>query len=107
MEKWSYKKYQIKEGLKPRSKNFQYFFVVSEGIEMKCNYCVWIQDEALSRFDPSKKFEAIVSAKRQDWGKWVKGKIDKEDFRNSVLKFEKEGEKEIDLAEMENHLTMD
>jgi hypothetical protein len=107
MEEWSYKKYQVKEGLKPGSKHFQYFFVVSEGGDKKCNYCVWIEDEALSRFDPSKKFDAIVSSGRQDWGNWVKEKIDKEDFRNSALKFEKEGEKEIDLAELEEHLTVD
>lgn len=107
MEEWSYKEYQIKEGLKPGSKNFQYFFVVSKGGDKKCNYCVWIEDEALSRFDPSKAFDAIVSSERQDWCKWVKEKIDNQDFRNSVLKFEREGEKEIDLAEMEAHLTMD
>ena len=28
---WSYKSLSIKEGLKPGSKHFQYFFVVSEG----------------------------------------------------------------------------
>jgi hypothetical protein len=107
MKEWSYKKYQIKEGLKPESKHFQYFFVVSEGGDKKCNYCVWIEDEALSRFDSSKKFDAILSSRRQEWANWVKEKIDKGDFRNSVLKFETEGEKEIDLAEMEEHLTMD
>ena len=45
---WRYKDLQITEGRKPGSKQFQYFFAVSEGGEKKCNYCVWIDDEALS-----------------------------------------------------------
>jgi len=45
---WSYKNYQVKEGLKPGSKHFQYFFVVSEKDKKKCNYCIWIDDETLS-----------------------------------------------------------
>ncbi len=32
---WSYKNFQIREGLKPGSNHFQYFFVVSEGGEKK------------------------------------------------------------------------
>ena len=108
MEKeWSYKNYQVKEGLKPGSKHFQYFFVVSEGGEKKCNYCVWIEDEALSRFDQSKNFDSIVSSQREAWNKWVQGKIDAGDFQNKVLKFEEAGEKEIDLSEMKEHLSMD
>ena len=108
MEKqWSYKNYQVKEGLKPGSKHFQYFFVVSEGGEKKCNYCVWIEDEALSRFDESKNFDKIVSSNREDWNKWVHGKIDAGDLQSKVLKFEKAGKKEIDLAEMNKHLSMD
>lgn len=103
---WSYKKFEIKEGLKPGSKHFQYFFVVSEGNEKKCNYCVWIEDEALSRFDQTANFDAIASSNRGVWNNWVKGKIDKGDFRNTVLKVEKEGQKEIDLTEMEEHLAM-
>jgi len=56
MEKeWSYENYQIKEGLKPGSEHFQYFFVVSKDNEKQCNYCIWIEDEALSRFDQGKK----------------------------------------------------
>ena len=35
---WSYKNYEIKEGLKPGSSQFRYFFVVSESGEKKCNY---------------------------------------------------------------------
>lgn len=108
MEKeWSYKNYQVKEGLKPGSRNFQYFFVVSKGSEKKCNYCVWIEDEALSRFDQSKNFDSIVSSQSEAWNKWVQGKIDAGDFQSRVLKFEKTGEKEVDLSEMEEHLTMD
>jgi hypothetical protein len=108
MEKeWSYKNYQVKEGLKPGSTNFQYFFVVSESGEKKCNYCVWIEDEALSRFDQSKDFDSIVSSQRESWNKWVQGKIDAGNFQSKVLKFEKAGEKEIDLSEMKEHLSLD
>ncbi len=101
---WSYKNFQIREGLKPGSNQFQYFFVVSEGGEKKCNYCVWIEDEALIRFAPSREFNEIVSSGREDWSKWVQAKIDGGDFRNRVLKFEETGQKEIDLTEMEKKL---
>jgi len=104
---WAYKNFQIKEGLKPGSKHFQYFFVVSEGREKKCNYCVWIDDETLSRFAHSKKFEDIVSSQRENWSKWVQRKIDQGDFRNVVLKEEKTGQKEINLNEMEEKLTFE
>jgi hypothetical protein len=101
---WSYGNFQIREGLKPGSEHFQYFFVISEGGEKKCNYCVWIEDDALSRFAPSKQFDEISSAGREDWSKWVRGKIDQGDFRNRVLKFEKSGQKEIDLSEVSEKL---
>ena len=103
---WDYKDYKIKEGLKPGAKHFQYFYVVSEGDEKKCNYCVWIEDEDLAGFDPSKDFNAIVSSRKESWNKWVKGKIDSDDFRSVVLKFDETGQKEIDLAEMEEHFSM-
>ena len=101
---WSYKNYQIKEGLKPGSKHFQYFFMVLEKDKKKCNYCVWIDDETLTGLSPSKEFEKIISSRREEWGKWVQGKIDGGDFRNLVLKLEKTGQKEINLSEMEEHL---
>ena len=104
---WSYKNYEIKEGLKPGSSQFRYFFAVSKGGEKKCNYCVWIVDDAISRFDPSKDFNAIVSSQKETWHKWVKEKIDAADFKNRALKFEKTGEKEIALSEMAEHVTMD
>ena len=108
MEKeWSYKAFKVKEGLKPGSKHFQYFFVVTEKGQKKCNYCVWITDDALSRFDPSKDFNSIVSSQTESWHGWVKEKIDAADFRNRALKFEKAGEKEIDLSEMTEHVSMD
>jgi hypothetical protein len=103
---WSYKNYQIKDGLKPGSKHFQYFYVVSENENKKCNYCVWIVDEALSRFDKSKDLASIASSQREIWNKWVKGKIDEGDFGNKVLKYEIDGEKEIELSEMSAHLSM-
>ncbi len=102
--KWSYKNFQIREGLKPGSNHFQYFFVISEGGDKICNYCVWIEDEALSKFAPSREFDEIVSSGRDNWNKWVRAKIDQEDFRNRVLKVEKTGEKEVDLTEMERKL---
>ncbi len=107
MEKhWTYKNYEIKDGLKPESRHFQYYYVVSEGSEKKCNYCVWIAKEALSRFDKTMDFDAIVSSQREVWNKWVKGKIDAQDFGNKVLKLEKDGEKEIELSEMTEYLSM-
>jgi hypothetical protein len=78
--------------------------VVSQRGEKKCNYCVWIEDDALFRFAPSKQFDEISSSGREDWGKWVREKIDQADFRNRVLKFEKSGQKEIDLTEMKEKL---
>ena len=106
-KKWSYKDYEIKEGLKPGSSQFRYFFVVSESGEKKCNFCVWIVDEAMSRFDPSKDFNSIVSSQVETWHEWVKEKIDAADFSNRALKFEKTGKKEIDLSEMAEHVKMD
>ena len=106
-KKWTYKNYEIKEGLKPESSKFQYFFVVSEKGIKKSNYCVWIKDDALSRFDQSESFDTIVSSQREKWGEWVKGKIDEQDFQNRALKFDKTGETEINLSEMNEHVTMD
>lgn len=104
---WSYQDLNVDEGLRPESRHFQYFFVVSEGDQKKCNYCVWIEDEALPRFDASGDFQAILESHREDWINWVKEKIDQKDFRNVVLKFDKEGHKEIDLSEMKTKLSMD
>ena len=104
---WSYKDLDIKEGLKPGSKHFQYFFVVTKKGKKKCNYCVWIDDENLARFGHSKKFEEIAFAQKEEWSRWVQGKIDQGDFRNLVLKLEKAGPKEIDLAEMQKKLEAD
>jgi hypothetical protein len=104
---WRYKDLQITEGLKPGSKHLQYFFVVSEGAEKKCNYCVWMDDEALSSYAPSKNFEEIVSLKREEWSTWVKEKIDEEDYRNLALKMEKTGQKEINLSELKEKITFE
>lgn len=105
--RWSYKEYQIEDGLKPGSSHFQYFYVVSQGGQKKSNYCVWIEDEALPRFGSPNDFDSIVLSQREAWDKWVKGKIDAGDFSNKVLKLEKEGEREIDLSEMSVHLSME
>ena len=108
MEKeWSYKSLRIEEGFKPGSRHFQYFFVVSEGGQKKANYCVWIEDEALSRFNASEDFNAIADSNRGDWNEWVKQKIDQMDFRNMVLMFDKGGQKEIDLDTMDRKLKME
>lgn len=104
--RWSHKTYQITDGPKPDSKHFQYYYVVLEGNIKKCNYCVWIVDDALSRFDHSRNFDTIISTQKKTWRKWVMGKIDAGDFGNKVLKFEREGEKEIELSEMREHLSL-
>ncbi len=64
-------------------------------------------DDALSRFDTSKDYNAIVSSQTEAWHRWVKEKIDAADFRNRVLKFDKTGEQEINLSEMREHVKMD
>jgi hypothetical protein len=104
---WSYKHFQVKEGLKPESQHFQYFFVVSKDGVKKCNYCVWIEDDALTRFHESKDFSSILSSHRDQWSTWVKEKIDQGDFRNVALWCEKGGEKEIDLAERKDHVSLE
>jgi len=101
---WSYKELEIKEGLKPKSKHFRYFFVVSEGREKKCNYCIWIDDDNLSRFSSSKSFEEIISSHREEWVQWVQKKIDQRDFRNRVWRFEKTGQREINLEDLNEKL---
>jgi hypothetical protein len=104
---WSYKGLSVKEGLKPGSKHFQYFFVVSERGQKKCNYCIWIQDEVLPQFTASGDFKTILGSHSGDWNKWVKEKIDQKDFRNVVLIFDKEGHKEMDLDIMDEKLSME
>jgi hypothetical protein len=106
-KQWTYKNYEIQEGLKTGTKTFRYFFLVSENGIKKSNYCVWIKDEALSRFDQSKNFDTIITSQRENWGKWIKEKIDAHDFQNRALKYDKTGETEINLAEMKEHVTMD
>jgi hypothetical protein len=101
---WSHKNFEVREGLKPGSKYFQYFFLVSEGGKKKCNYCVWIDDENLVNFSPEKEFETIAYSRRGEWRKWVEEKIDQGDFRNLVLKVEKTGSRVIDVTEMEEKL---
>jgi hypothetical protein len=106
-KEWKYKNYEVQEGFKPGSKKFRYFFIVSENNKKKSNYCVWITDEALSRFDNSKNFDTIISSQREKWIDWVKEKIDKQDFQNRALKFDKTGKTEINLSEMDEHVSMD
>jgi len=106
-KKWSYHNFEIKEGLKPASEHFQYFFVLSEDGRKKCNYCVWIEDEALSRFGSKTDYSAIASSNREEWSQWVREKIDAQDFRNRVLKFDKSGREEIDLSAMKGKVSMD
>ena len=79
---WSYKNYQIKEGLKPGSSQFRYFFAISESGEKKCHYCVWIVDEALSRFDQSGG-DTGQSIRNGAFGGQIKianGRLDKQDI---------------------------
>jgi len=102
---WTYKNHEIKEGLKPGSKTFRYFFKVLEKGEKKCNFCVWIMDDALYRFDLSKDFDTIVTSQNDTWKQWVKGKIDNSDFRNRALKIDTSGQVEINLSEMSTHVS--
>jgi hypothetical protein len=104
---WSYEGLDIQEGLKPGSKNFQYFYKVSEKGKKKCNYCVWIEKDTVAQFDPKGEFNAIVSSNREAWGRWVKEKINQKDFRNMVLSLNRDGQKEINLEEMEEKLSND
>jgi hypothetical protein len=106
-DQWSYGDFIIKEGLKPKSEHFQYFFIVSRSGEKKCRYCVWIEDDALSRFDTAKDFNSIVDSMRAEWQKWVMEKLDQSDFRDLVLRFDKAGNSEIDLMEMNERLSME
>jgi hypothetical protein len=82
------------------------FSVFQQG-EKKCHYCVWITDEALSRFDSSGDFDAVIAARSDAWRKWVEKKIDAEDFRNRALRIDAAGEQEIDLSDMKAHVAFD
>ncbi len=104
---WTYKGYDIRDGLKPDTKHFQYFYVVSEQSNKKANYCVWITKDALTRFEGTGDFDAIIASHRDNWKKWVQKKIDAGDFENKVLKFSREGEEEIELSEMTSYLSME
>jgi len=108
MEKtWSYRDYQIHEGMKPSAAHFQYFYTIYNGPEKICNYCIWIEDEALSEFDPSRNFKAIAGSHKADWSTWVKGNIDRKDFRNLVLKHGQGYKEEIDLDQTKEKISMD
>jgi len=107
MEKeWYHKSYGIKDGLKPGNEHFQYFYVVSDKGATKCHYCVWITDDALPRFDPSRNFDAIVSTHREAWNQWVREKIDQGALESTVLKIDRDGESEIALADMPEHFVL-
>jgi len=104
---WSYKDYQIQEGMKPQTSHFQYFYTIFNGTEKICNYCVWIEDDALSNFNPSRDFEAIATSQKGEWSYWVKDNLDRKDFRNLVLKHDQEGKEEIDLDKMKEKIFLD
>ncbi|BBO72383.1 hypothetical protein DSCA_63130 [Desulfosarcina alkanivorans] len=106
-ETWTYKNFEIKEGLKPGSNMFRYFFRVFEDGRKKCNCCVWIVDDALDRFDPAGNFNAIAASQKASWHGWIREKIDAGDFRDRALKYEKTGETEIDLSEMKTHVKVE
>ncbi len=104
---WFYNDFEVKEGLKPGAKHFQYFFVVSEKGQKKCNYCVWITDDGLSGFAEGNDYPALAASHHEEWSGWVKNKIDARDFRNRVLKYGQSGKEEIDLSAMEKKLSLD
>jgi len=100
---WYHKSYQIKDGLKPGSPQFQYFYIVSEQGNTRCHYCVWITDEALTHLDTSRNFDAIVASRRESWNQWVKDNIDQGMLESKVLKIDPNGESEVALADMPDH----
>jgi hypothetical protein len=102
--RWTYRDFEIKEGLKPGSKTFRYFFSVFEGGEKRCNFCVWIADDVLHRFDPSGDFNTIADSRKDAWHRWIREKIDSGDFRNRALKYDQTGEQEISLSDMQGHV---
>ena len=104
---WTYKNHQIEAGMKPGSTTFRYFFRILENGEKKCNYCVWVADDALGQLDPSKDFDTILAANQSAWQQWVKDKIDNGDFRNRALKIDVKGQCEINLSDMVNHIKPD
>jgi len=105
LKTWSYSDYRIQEGLKPEAQYFQYFYAVFEGDKKICSYCVWIDDNALSKFDPSRNVELIADSHKEEWGDWVKGNLDRKDFRNLVLKYAQEGKEVIDLNEKKERIS--
>ena len=105
--RWNYNNFQVEEGLKSGTDKFRYFFKVNKGGEKKCNYCVWIEDEALVRFDKAKNFDAIISSQKNSWNRWVQEKIDEGDFNSKVYRFWKNGQEEIDLSEADEYLSID
>jgi hypothetical protein len=106
-QQWTYKEFDIRGGLKPEVPHFQYFFVVSQGPQKRWRYCVWIEDDALTHFDPAGNKAVILDSNREAWLEWVKGKLDRGDFRDLVLKFDKEGRSEFDLSALDEKLTLD
>jgi len=105
-----YKRYMIKEGLKPGSDKFQYYFAVTEGVEKKAHYCVWVDDEVLAKTKEFQKAcrgvleEEFINTHKSEWLKWVEEKLENEDFRDTVLKIEKSGTREIDMSELKEKL---
>ncbi len=106
-KEWSYKNFQINEGWKPQTKHAQYYFVVSEKGKKKCNYCVWIDDEYLRLLAGSGSVDKVISLKGKEWTQWVQSKIDEGDYRNLVLKVDKNGQEEIDLDQLDQKLELE
>jgi hypothetical protein len=97
---WTYKGFQIHEGLKPGAKKFQYFFVISRaGGQKECRCCVWIPDEALLLFDPRGDFASIVASHAEQWRDWVRKKLDAGDLKDKALRLTPEA-REIELSEI-------
>jgi hypothetical protein len=93
----SYKNYTIKEGPKPGSKKFQYYFTVYEKDKKKAHFCVWVEDAVL-------KQEKKLDKARGEWFKWVTRRIDEGGLKDTVLKIVQNRIEEIDLNQFDEKI---
>lgn len=93
----SYKNYTIKEGQKPGSKKFQYYFTVYEKDKKKAHFCVWVEDSVL-------KQEKEFYRARDEWFQWVTRRIDQGGLKDTLLKIVENRIEEIDLNQIDEKI---